>query len=406
MRITSSDDSGRDKKVLSAFLGLNNKLDPMRGRPATQGVGAKTWQLLQQADNVNLSDSGSAARRDGYENFVAATNITGSFTTFDFRRMFIVDNGTLKQVNQDGTTVDLADGLSGTCYWTEVNDSVYLSCSEKVEIKNDGGVRAWGVPVPQSGSLVEVDGRLDPGVYQVCFTHTDEDGREGGATPSLAISITLGGIQVDVPTLGGYYTNIYLATKGTPFYKAGTVPYTTTRFVCNSLPQGRELTNAFLDEPPAQAGHVAYFKGRLYAAQYVPESDATVIWYSEALGFHLFNLNDSFFMVPGKVVQMAGSDSALMLSTDRRTFLYNQDGLDAVAEYGAIDGQHADIGPDGKLYWWSSRGLCRAAPFENLTESNVSVDPGVRAAGGVIQQHGYTRYVTVLKRGGAAFNKR
>lgn len=124
------------------------------------------------------------------------------------------------------------------------------------------------------------------------------------------------------------------------------------------------------------------------------------------MGYHLFNLNDSFFMVPGRVVQMAADSDNLMLSTEERTFLYNQSGLEQVASYGSVPGQHADLGPDGRLYFWTTRGLCRTTPFENLTESDVSVAPGVRAAGGVIQRHGYTNFVVALQHGGSPFNKR
>ena len=400
-------DSNRDTKRTKVFLGLNTVLDPMRGTPGSQGVAPKSWEWMQRADNIDLTDSGGIARREGFTLFTPGVNITASFSTFDFSRAFVIDSGTLKQVNADGTTIDLATGLTGVAHWAEINDVVYLSCDQKLEIHKNR-VQTWGVPVPTGGDLVQASGGLAPGLYQICFTHLSADGKEGGASPFLAIQVVDGGITIESPPIKpGHQTLIYIALRGTVFNFAAALtdahvgPYT-----YGGGPTGRELTNQFLDAPPAGITHVAAYAGQLYGAEYLPESDSTVIWGSEPLGFHLFNLNDGFFLVPGKVAQMAASSDTLMLSTESRTFLYNQNGLEEVAEYGSIDGQHADIGPDNKLYFWTKRGLCRALPFENLTQSNVSVAPGVRAAGGVIQRHGYTKYVVALQSGGSPFNKR
>ena len=390
---------------LSRFLGLNNKLDPMIGSTSSDGK-ALTWEWQSQADNVDLSDAGRYRRRDGYQTFVSGSQITGSFSTFDFSRLYIIDGGTLKQVHADGSTTDLYAGLAGPAYWAEINDVVYLSCSEKLEIRKDGSVCRWGVPVPEGGRAVNASGRLAPGTYRVCFTFMDSRNREGGAGPSIEVDVVDGGITLsEIPLLDGYVTLIYLAGKGTVFnfLVATTGPsYTYT----GNYALGRELLTPFLDPPPAEAGYIAAFKARIYAAQYLPESDSTVIWQSEPMGYHLFGLNDSFLLVPGQVTQLAASESTLVICSETRTWLFDGSTLSDPIEYGAVPGQHADVGPDKKLYFWTTRGLCRAAPFENLTESAVSVAPGLQAGGGVVQRHGYVQYVAVLKSGGAAFNKR
>ena len=131
-----------------------------------------------------------------------------------------------------------------------------------------------------------------------------------------------------------------------------------------------------------------------------------MIWFSQAQGYHLFNLNTDYFVVPGEVTQLHGSGNGLVIATQTRIYLYNDDQLLQLAEYGAVPGQHADLGRDGKTYFWTKRGLCRVTPFENLTESVVSVAPGVRAGGGVINTDGYSKYVAVIHSGGDAFNAR
>jgi len=404
-------DSNRDKVALKTFAGLNNTADTLRGYPGRQGLAPVTWQLLQQAENVDINDAGLLARRSGFTPFSEGTHITSSFSTFDFSRLYIIDSGTLFVVNQDGSRVELATGLHGEAFWAEANGEVYVSAGVKLIITSNGEVRDWGVKTPTGGVVRNASGGLTPGVYQVCFAFIDALGREGGASPSTAVMCVDGGLSIEgIPTDIGCNTAIYVAAQGGVFRLEAVVPSTTSAFTFASLHGGRELTNQFLDPPPDGADKVAFYKGRFYAAEYMPEEDMTVVWFSEPLGFHLFNLNSSFLQIPGRVVQIAATEPKgsgyLMLSTERQVFLYNQTDLVSVADYGAVQGQNPDWGPDDKLYFWSKRGLCRVAPFENLTESNVSVAPGVHAAGSVFNQHGYSRFVVVLKGGGAAFNKR
>jgi hypothetical protein len=124
------------------------------------------------------------------------------------------------------------------------------------------------------------------------------------------------------------------------------------------------------------------------------------------MGYHLFNLSSGFFMVPGQVTQLAGADDVLLIVTHTRICLFDGDVIKEVAEYGGPPGQHVDMDSQRRLVFWTNRGLCRAAPFENLTNSRISVAPGLSASGGIIHQHGYTKFVVALKSGGAAYNKR
>lgn len=99
MRV-SGVDSNRALTKLNGFAGLNNVTDPMRGRPGRQGVAQQSWELLQVADNVDLTNSGGAVVRDGYRPFAACTHITGSFVTFDLTRFYIIDADTLLRVTR------------------------------------------------------------------------------------------------------------------------------------------------------------------------------------------------------------------------------------------------------------------------------------------------------------------
>ncbi|NML24327.1 hypothetical protein [Zoogloea dura] len=396
--------------VLGAFLGLNNVLDPLAGSTAAGGA-KQSWEWLVQADNVDISDEHRLSRRVGYQGFLAGIRIEAAYSTADCQRMYIVDAGVLKRVHLDGSTVDLWDGLTGPYAWAEANDVTFLSARlEKIQIQKGGDVLAWAVPTPEGGAVVQASGNLAPGLYQVCFSHMAADGREGGAGASIPVMVTEGGITVQAPMIPEHYTLVYLADQGTVFRAVAALTHASGgAFTINDASQaaqGRELTTQFLGAVPAGIDQIAHWKGRLYGAEYLPEADQTVIWFSQPLGFHLFDAVRDFFLVPGHVLQLADADGHLLVATGERIYLYGEEGLSQVAEYGVVPGQHADRGNDGKTYFWATRGLCRVAPFENLTEGRVSVAPGIKAGGGVIHEQGLVRYVATLHSGGAAFNPR
>jgi hypothetical protein len=157
------------------------------------------------------------------------------------------------------------------------------------------------------------------------------------------------------------------------------------------------------DALPLDTDVIQFFGGRMYAAQYVASQDQTVVWASEPLGFHLFSLDKDFFVVPGKVLMLAPHESALVVGTDTRIYAYDGQNINQLSDYGVVPGQHwaAD---DQRILFWSTRGLCAAMPFTNLTEKSVSVAPGLKAGAAVVRQGGQSRYLVALQQGAAAFN--
>ena len=157
------------------------------------------------------------------------------------------------------------------------------------------------------------------------------------------------------------------------------------------------------DTLPLSTSVIQFWKGRMYAAQYMASEDQTVVWFSEPMGFHLFNLDSNFIIVPGRVHMLAPHDAALLIGTNNRVYAYDGNKLDMLAEYGVVPGQHWSR-DDERILFWSLRGLCSALPFTNLTERQISVAPGVRAGGCVVRTGGQKRYLSVLQQGGSPFN--
>lgn len=387
--------------ITKSFKGLNNVADPMR-------LGLE-W--LVQADNVNISDTGAMSVRDGYTKAVAGS-FTGAFSTFDYSRMYVVDGGALKVMTSPTSTLTLATGLSSApMYWAEVNDSVYFNNGiDRGIITPDNTLLIWDWTEPTEPTLTAVSGALPAGQYQVRFTYTLPDGRATGSSDAASITLTDGqALQIStIPQMSGLITNVYIAPADSAVYQYAGSP-SGSAMVWNSGPDnlGRDLLTMLMDPIPNGADVIQTWKGKMYAAEYMPDADQTVVWYTKPLAYHLFNLNEDLFLVPGRVLMMAPHDDGLIVGTDARVFVFDGKGIEQVADYGAVPGWPWTRDDDDKtILMWTKRGACRGLPFVNLTSSHVSVAPGVQAGAAVVRTDGQKKFVVALHAGGTAFNQR
>jgi len=380
-------------RTIRQFKGLSNTSDPMR-----KGLG---W--LSVADNVNVTNTGALSKREGYTK-VKTGNFSGVFTTFDFQRMYAVLDDQL--IKFDGTVLATL-ASAAPMYWAEINDQVFFNNgTDSGIIRQDGSVIPWRWPVPTAPSVTAATGNLPAGTYQVRCTYVLDDGRETGTGEAAEIVLTDEScLQIsDIPRELAKYTNVYIAPANSTVYQL----YAMTRasaLTFNSSPDdlGRDLLNAFFDPLPLGTDVIQIWKARAYAAQYMPSDGQTAVWFSEPLAFHLFNLNSNFILVPGKVQMLAAHNEALLIGTTTRVYAYDGQSLKQLAEYGVIPGQHWSR-DDERILFWTERGLCAALPFQNLTEKQVSVAPGVRAGGCVVRYGGQKRFLVALQQGGQPFN--
>jgi hypothetical protein len=151
----------------------------------------------------------------------------------------------------------------------------------------------------------------------------------------------------------------------------------------------------------------------MHVMTYDARQNMTTVWRSEPLGYHLFNLNEGFISVPGRGLMLAATRDAMVIGTDKRIFAVSPDYvLTQLADYGVVPGRQwaIDHGENDEqsdtLLIWTTRGLCSAPAFSNLTLRQISVDSGASAGAAVIRQNGAKRFVVALQKGGTAFNPR
>ena len=382
-------------KPVREFRGLNNVDDPIRL--------SLVWAT--QADNVDITSKNSLSRCKGFVRRTTNTALTGAYATKDLQRLYVVDSGVLKRALPDLTFLTLKSGLSSGAYsFDEVNGVVYYTNGVDYGVIETTGWRPWGIVEPDPPQLSWGTGGLPQGVYQVVCTFVDDRGMESGNS-YVAVAEGSGRVLISgIPQATGYTTNVYVTMcNGTVFYLLAEPAPASLSYDSSSV-LGQEIT--YWDTNTPQRGKFpAHFQGQIYLADGYPAQDATHIWNSLPLQFHHFDFGSEGLAVPGQVRMMKATDEHLIIGTERAVFAFDGDKLEQVADYGVTDGWHAVV-HEGKLYFWTLRGLCQAMPFKNLTEGAVSVPPGLSAGAAVIESDGLRRYVVALHTGGEAFNKR
>jgi hypothetical protein len=392
--------SGNER--VSQWKGLNNVGEYTR-------VG---YEYLSVADNVDVTDTGRIETREGSTRRITAP-MTGAFSTKDHQRAYVVMSGWVCRVMPDMSTVQLFQ-LQGTgrVQWAQFNQDVYFTNGlDYGRISEDDAATPWRCGAPAPAALTAVTGgQLNPGVYQVACTHLLPDGRETGSSVPQSITVLSGerlGIGM-LPPPPGSSTRIYITpANSSAFGLAATT--TADTFVWNGSDDnlGESLVTMHLGDAPEGCNVICSHMGRVYAGMHMPASGASVIWFSRPLQPHLFDVAEDFIVVPGELRMLADAGDALLIGTSLGIHAYNGESLSELAPYGVPAGWPCAIDPDTKkVHIWTDRGLCRALPFENLTQNTVSVPPGAQAGLTFVQRDGQKRLIATLTNGGSSFNQR
>ena len=170
--------------------------------------------------------------------------------------------------------------------------------------------------------------------------------------------------------------------------------------------QGQTLSTDEADvgtlAPPSDTECVAFYEGSVWLSYYDTVADQSFIFRSKPFFWSRWDLSADYIAVPGRVRLLTSTGSGLVIGTDQAIWAYAQEAIQQLADYGVVAGQAGE--DQGRIYFWTQRGLCRALPFEALTEETVSVPPGTRACLAVTRQRGNKQAIIVTTGGGEADN--
>ena len=412
-RVTPDDD-----QKYREFAGLINTL-------SEKDIGLRG---LTVANNLLISDTKKLRVRPGKALFRAGSMQTAFVAG---NSLYVVDGGTLQRVVSDADAHTILAGLTGGSYcWTEVNGNAYFVNGVEAGIVSGDRFLPLRTPAPtivgvaasDSGALPNTAFNLgadyQSATWRFCATYEMQDGRETApsdvaqcvASPATRLfAVTLPALPADVVR-----ANVYCAEPdGTVFrLAAGTTQPVVTVAPARAT---RELTTYGTFPLPEGVEQIAYFEGKLFVSQYLASENQSVIWFSRPFDFHLYEMGTDYIVVPGRVALLLWMQKEvyskvhnwLLIGSTERVWQYTSDGgLEELAGYGVVPGTAGVTDADGTAYFWTVRGFCKAPPFENLTEKNVGMPPGLRANTALLYLDGMQQLVTITQGGGTPFNVR
>lgn len=371
---------------IDKFIGLSNKIDPLSNVRGT----------LKSAVNVDIDDAFNIRRRTGYEEVIAYTDITDSYSNKDGSDAYVIDNGELKNIRYN---VNIDSGFTGTFNWDDINGSVFIHGS-KIGLIENNKFTDLNHPRGPSPKLKVVNGDQTAGYYQVACAYRDSNGREGGISSPIVIQAeNNSAIEITVEQLPGYEVSIYVSPVNGKYVYQWQVTGAATS-VWNG-PQ-HLLANPAKDYQfgcfsiPDQATSIVWHKTRLYVCEYDYSANKSIIWFSKPSMYHLFDKSNDYIVINDKVNAMINIGSDIVITTDNAIFYYSNGQLNKVASYGSPTGHPYALDINGNYFLWSYNGICKLNEFENLTNKvhELPTSPSVFSA--ILNQNGYRRFVNLL----------
>lgn len=362
--------------TISAFKGIQNTVSK---RDIEDNA-------LQDAVDVEITDAGGFVARKG-NTLALETPIDTAYTTLD-DTTYVVYAGQLSRVTDDLTLLPLTPSTA-----TEFCDH------QRVLFTNDGlsiyqdAVQNLVIPVPElEPELLIANGSSPAGIYSVIYTYVNASGVEGGTSPVASVELTEPGDVFVYPVeLPGFTARVYMTEAG------GEVFY--------NLETGVQINPVQVNanQFPKNANKIEYFDSKVYVTE--EYQDYTVVWFSKAYHYHLFGVDNGYFVVTGKVEVLRAVTAGLLIGTDREIFIYSDGVLNRVATYGVVSGRPVVKLPNDTLLIHTVRGVCSFPPFTALTEDKVSLPMGTICSTKMVYSNGIKKFIALHDGGGEAFNR-
>lgn len=370
---------------LDKFLGLNNRERPARMPPGS----------LVSAVNVDVDNSGGIATRPGYAAVAGLAGITSLYATRDGERMYAIAGGALLRIHETaplaGETIATGIG-AGPVYWSEFGDRVFLTGAAALEIEHSTA-RPLEVSAGAPPLLTLTTGALSAGRYRIGVVQRDAYGREGACRVSEIEVPDGGGIRVEAPAAAAHTPVIYASVAdGADLFRyaeGDTCEITEPHYATMAISPEQIGAHGL---PPGAGPHCVY-QGRLHVA--VPAGDATAVFFSQPFWFHLFDLARDFFVVPGRVMLMAGTPQGIVIGTDRAVYAYADGAFGQVLDCGVPAG--GQVAWDGDTaFFWTQDGFAQALPARLLAYAQYRPPACEEAAIGIIKDDGADRLLASL----------
>ncbi len=377
--------------IISTFEGLNNRAEPLSLDPK--------WQT--EASGLLLDNGRFFVNQPSH--VIDADSIVDLFATKSGAGFAVSASGDLLSLHPLDGLKRIATGFHGAPFaWTELGTAAFARSNSHAWVIYPDRVVPWGVPEANPPLIALVPGSLLPGTYIVACALESADGRIGGCVITKAETVnpgqTLRIALLDPPA--GYLIRLYVsAANGASCrlygrYAAGTVVDISEANVADKTTEPLKNIVGF---PPPSGHLIGRYGNRIGVALLDDDFGETTIYFSKPDNPHVFELIDDYVTVPGTVNIIADFDGGCVIGTDRAIYRYGLDkSVATLANYGATPGSLA-YDQNGAAYLWTPNGLCRAEPFQNLTEARFVASPSLPAAATVFRWQGSDYYLCSTK---------
>ena len=311
------------------------------------------------------------------------------------------------QTNQPDSPSSLVDGFKG------LNNRVQptrLGLEWQLQADNvlcdDAGylVRRPGIESFKASGYLDVHGTRDGRLLAIDTSNNLVELNESGESTTLHTGIT-GGPFVWCEL--GYALFLMSATAKWAIYPDRKITWGS---LCPSLPTytGADLTansTASMDllgdpisYPPPTGDVLGTRRSQVAIGVWEPEKDRSIVYFSRPDYPHEFRLLTDFQLFAGRITLLAEVSQGLVIGTDRAIFIDPIDApLQRVADYGVPHGGRI-YDDRNVVFFWSDRGLCRALPFENMTDKQLVVTGRENTAEALLPYQG-SAYAVVSQSG-------
>lgn len=365
---------------------------------------------VRNAVNADIDADGRARRRKGMARSYAGVAIKGGFGCA--AGQFFIEGTTLKKFNGSSPPDSILTSVLGDyCAYEYLDGIIYFSDGETRALIVDGEAKQWGLPAPSAPVLSGGSGTLGAGKYMAALAWVNADGGQSALSNVSQITIS-DNSQITFNNLPGIPaglienpTSIRLflsSANGEMLYRVtditigATSSYTVT---LSTYTKGMEIKWQPMGPPPA-GKLIKYYRGRMY----VLDPSGLLVWYSQPLNYHLFDLGNDYLIFNTPVTVMEPSGGGIFFADDEKHMFYAgipEEGftIDEKLDYGAPfnNGQRLD---QDAVTWQTHQGRVTGGPdgsISNNQDDRVAVDVGTSSANIVREDDGQRQFITSIK---------
>lgn len=339
--------------TLGPFLGINTR------RPDF-ALGTEVGSYVRAADNVDITATGSIARRAG-DTLIQAMGNAHSLMMVTSSTGFLVRASALYAVTLPAysealiTTLDSDAAMS----YVSVADDWYYSNGTDIGRVTLGVAYPIGLQAPSAPGVSSADGGLPAGQYQVAISYsnaaTGEEGALSDITPQE--NTDLAGLQVSLPAgvPGATHVNVYATEcNGTALLLATTVPVGTAAAIIVSPPSGR--TASTQSEALLPAGTLFYADGKLCSFK------DHMVYVGTPYRFGYYLPLSGFIPFPCDVSIAIANENGTYVAADKTYFVPGdlsnvQEKILDVMPCGAVPGTAFHVLHSKEIGWFSRKGF-------------------------------------------------